>query len=400
MLGLVAAVPSSAAPVCEVCAQAEFRALGSVQPPAMYSVAYGVSADGSTVVGTSLWRAFRWRAATGMVALEDPLPPPWQATAVACSADGSVAVGWVIDETEPFQTGYPQRAVAWSASGRATLLHDDWILPKSLARCVSADGSMIVGSRQFLPTVWTSPTEQHAISSSPGGAMAVTPDGQYIVGATGESATPFRWSQASGLQAIAQVHGVANAVSADGRTIVGTVIPTQAFIWTALDGLTLLGGLPASGALAVSGDGDRVVGAGSTPQGNGAFVYEADTGVRSLRVLLVKQHGLAEELAGWTLLRARGISADGTVIVGNGTHPAAPNGDGEAFRAVLPRCPGDYDRDGAFTPADVVAFVAAWFDSLAAGNDWGDFDLDDQVTPADVASFVKAWYAAATGACP
>lgn len=62
------------------------------------SEAYGVSADGSVVVGASTYggnigQAFRWTSATGMVAL-GVLPGDWSSTATAVSADGSVVVGY------------------------------------------------------------------------------------------------------------------------------------------------------------------------------------------------------------------------------------------------------------------------------------------------------------------
>jgi hypothetical protein len=61
-----------------------------------------------------------------------------------------------------------------------------------------------------------------------------------------------------------------------------------------------------------------------------AFIWDADNGMRSLQDVLTGDFGL--DLTGWTLEKARGISDDGTVIVGWGS---GPNGR-EAWRAVIP----------------------------------------------------------------
>jgi uncharacterized membrane protein len=159
----------------------------------------------------------------------------------------------------------------------------------------------------------------------------------------------------------------------------------------------LPGGVARSDATAISGDGSRIVGRACTDLGDEAFIYDAAGGMRNLRKTLISVYGLGDSLSTWVLTSASGISADGTVIVGNGTNYWAPSG--QAWIATVPRCPGDYDHDGAFTPADVSAFIGAWFEGLIGGTDLGDFDLDGTVAPADIAAFVRAWYAAVTGAC-
>jgi hypothetical protein len=58
-------------------------------------------------------------------------------------------------------------------------------------------------------------------------------------------------------------------------------------------------------------------------------------------------------------------------------------------------CIGDWDRNGALTPADVAQFVATWFASVGqSGNLDADIDCSGAVTPADVAAFVSRWIAA------
>ena len=64
--------------------------------------------------------------------------------------------------------------------------------------------------------------------------------------------------------------------------------------------------------------------------GLATFIWDATNGMRSLQDLLVNDLGL--ELTGWSLLEARGISADGRTIVGIGNNPA---GNGEAWIVTI-----------------------------------------------------------------
>jgi probable HAF family extracellular repeat protein len=113
------------------------------------SAAYGVSADGSVVVGwaensAGQWRAFRWTAAGGMQDL-GTLPGGDESWAYGVSADGSVVVG---GGGEGIWQLYVFR---WTASGGmkdlnltyAHLLTDGSVLLG--ARAISPDGRYIVG---------------------------------------------------------------------------------------------------------------------------------------------------------------------------------------------------------------------------------------------------------------
>jgi probable HAF family extracellular repeat protein len=82
-----------------------------------YSVAWGVSADGSVVVGTayriasSRLEAFRWTKDTGMVGL-GPLPGGGATMAYAVSADGNVVAGW-----DRYPNGWTNQAFRWTSAG-------------------------------------------------------------------------------------------------------------------------------------------------------------------------------------------------------------------------------------------------------------------------------------------
>jgi len=97
-------------------------------------------------------------------------------------------------------------------------------------------------------------------------------------------------------------------------------------------GLGYLAGGPKlnlSYACAVSGDGSVVIGLADSASGYNAFVWDSVTGMRSLQSVLTNDYHL--DLSGWKLTGARGISADGKTIVGEGKH----NGHREAWIAHL-----------------------------------------------------------------
>src|SRR5258706_9844853 len=100
-------------------AQATFQGLGFLDPNGFGPVlAYGISADGSVVVGQSNsptgLQAFRWDASNGIVGLGAfSNPGGLQASgARACSADGNVIVGSSLRSDSLNEDGSPFR---WTA---------------------------------------------------------------------------------------------------------------------------------------------------------------------------------------------------------------------------------------------------------------------------------------------
>ncbi len=127
--------------------------LGDLPGGDVYSNAYGISADGSTVVGYSFSsngsEAFRWTEESGMLGLGFP-EGAHESTALCASADGSV-VGGVC------KIGSPQYAFIWDAErGMRNLMdvmeceyHLDltgWRLQGAKSMTITTDGLTVVGS--------------------------------------------------------------------------------------------------------------------------------------------------------------------------------------------------------------------------------------------------------------
>jgi len=124
----------------------------------------------------------------------------------------------------------------------------------------------------------------------------------------------------------------------------------KAFRWTAASGMVGLGFLPGgheSTASGVNADGTVVVGqandASDQPQ---AFRWTRATRMQSVLTLLLAAKVVT--MTGWQLRSANGVSADGTVIVGDGVDPL---GQSQAWIARLPKednedCEEDDDNQG------------------------------------------------------
>ncbi|MGH7131698.1 MAG: GC-type dockerin domain-anchored protein [Phycisphaerales bacterium] len=116
------------------------------------SVARGTNGDGSTIVGHSGVRAFRWHAGEGMVALEGPAGSTLSA-AWAVNTDGTVVVGHAT-------TPSGDRAVRWTVAAES--LGTPPVTESSRAFGVSGDGSIVVGTAAAgsgpIAIMWTAAT--------------------------------------------------------------------------------------------------------------------------------------------------------------------------------------------------------------------------------------------------
>ena len=317
-------------------------------PPAAQFMGLGIgtgsgvlktSTDGSVVAGTlssaAGYDAFRWTQSTGVTVLGTLNPNSHSSTAFGISGDGSVVVGRAAENP------YGICGFRWTSStGMQCLAPTN---NYSAAFGISRDGSTVVGiSDANLAFRWTAATGLVNIGDLPGGtayssATSVSADGSVIAG-DGTLAggfledEAFRWTSATGLVDLGRAHTQPRAISDDGSVIVG--IQNQAFRWTQQSGFVSLGVLPGyeqeSKAFDVSADGSVVVGSSQGPLDNKAFIWDAVHGMRSLTEIAT---GLGIDLTGWSLRTAYGISADGGTIVGEGLDP---EGFSEGWRIVLP----------------------------------------------------------------
>ena len=322
-----------------------FSGLGQLVPPGALppqSQSFAASGDGHTIVGQSLSNL-----AFTPVYWEDLNTPTAFAGAATSgqangvSTDGSVIAGNAGSTAFRYTKNGAFQNLG-TLSGRST----------SVGNGISGDGATVVGSATgggpALPFKWTqlNGIQQLGLPADILGAQATAANenGSTIVGAGVHithgftSSEAIRWDNGSpvllgfiggaGLAPFAQ--SVPYDINADGTVIVGngtSNIGTQAFRWeaTQMIGLGKLPGASGSTATDVSADGKIVAGnsTGSTP-----WVWTANTGMRNL-LAIFEEHEF--DLTGWSIGSITGMSDNGRVLTGTGTH----NGLTEAWRAVV-----------------------------------------------------------------
>jgi len=277
---------------------------------------------------------------------------------------------------------------------------------QSDAKGVSGDGRIVVGSVRspaYRPFRWTAAHGMEQLSYLPGGnqagALAISGDGSVIVGWSRpgpfDSQYAVRWT-ADGIQSLVAPDGpgsIAQAVSRNGEVIVGMLWGgRQAFRWTALAGFQLLPQLGGEGyysfAAGVSDDGRTIIGSGGRAgQWQRATLWRADVGCMRLDDYLAS-HGV--DVSAWVLQDAFSISADGTVVVGQGEL----NGAMHAWLVRLPPPCGssDFNGDGELgTDQDIEAFFACIAGQCCLLCSSADFDGDgDTATDGDIEAFFRA----------
>ncbi len=218
------------------------------------SEARGVSADGRVVVGEALnasyqWRAFRWE--NGVMQDLGTLPSfPHNSLALGVSANGTVVVGFSEYHAYPYGR---HRAFRW-VQGEG--MEDLGTLggAYSEAHATSWDGRVVVGRAQTQDGVW------HAFRWTPEGGMqqidlpttasiaySVSADGTIVVGTDYGPRRAFRWVLGQEAQDLNQVYAYllqdysylyeAYAISPNGRYIVGIgyYAPRRQNEWFMLD---------------------------------------------------------------------------------------------------------------------------------------------------------------------
>jgi len=311
---------------------ASIQAIGYL-PGGDHSSAFGISDDGSVVVGeansSSGNYAFRWTATTGIQALSRQFSTSTSGMAWDVSGNGAIVVGM-----DSPGSGTAFNATRW----------DSLYVPQDLsagtqaqARGANGNGTVIVGGSNEGAFRWTSATGVQRLGSlSPGlfsNANAVDNSGNVAVGVAYDSSGNGNAARFSGgtVTSLGDLPGgnfdsVAFAVSGDGQYIAGrgtTATGRQPFLWSATMGMIGLGNLGAANtdaeARGVSNGGVRVVGydPGSPGGFQTAFLWDAAHGMRPLRDVLANDYGM--DMTGWILGTAYAISPDGSKIAGYGS---------------------------------------------------------------------------------
>lgn len=210
------------------------------------STSWGISSDGSTIVGLSnknnIATAVKWDATNGIQALPSTIPTR-SSRANAISGDKTTIVGWQ-DQLNGDRTG-----AKWT-SGVQEFIRDNAGNNVGEASGVSADGGTIVGVNGLYPYVWNSMSGYQQIThpnSGPffrGAASAVSADGKTVVGyfrsfpGAPYGGEGFIWTPAGGRQNLnayvtslgldtqGVTFGLPLAISSDGKKIVGTGVKT------------------------------------------------------------------------------------------------------------------------------------------------------------------------------
>ncbi len=302
--------------------------------------AAAVSADGRVVAGSGRSRAgpaqaIRWSGPGSSPTALGYLPQGSYSRAAAISADGAVIVGSADGGDAPGPHGF-----RWTIDAGLTQLAGLPAASACAANAVDAVGSVVAGTC-LAPTNealrWTQATGAVGLgrfgagSNATSAAAAISGDGAIIGGAGHPVLTGAILWNASNVPTIVgglpgDTGGAITALSRDGAVAVGLSLDSagreRAFRWTAGTGSVRLaaGTFVATVAAAVSSDGQRIIGWARPDNGPDVAVLWDGAGAPRAIADMLSDDGQAAS-AGWSLARARGISGDGRVIVGDGFDP-------------------------------------------------------------------------------
>jgi uncharacterized membrane protein len=299
-----------------------------------------LSDDGRVVVGwgdnaQGIQEAMIWDEAGGVRGIAGGI----RSRAQAVSADGSTVVG------SGFPTFFNQRAFRWDAATGLVLLPELFPGTHSGAGSISDDGSVITGSSNFTATRWDGETVSAVVTPTPAPSASVSGNGLVLL-AGSYKLTPE--GVVGPLLPLGDLGGV-GGLNRDGSILIGAsageildeegeIISefSRSLMWTDSLVPVPLGDLPDgrdfNWANDLSDDGSRVVGLAMTDAGPVGYLWTPDDGMRAVADVLA-EHGLALEIAGWSLEAVTAITPDGRTLVGYGVDPT---GARSAWLAHIP----------------------------------------------------------------
>lgn len=325
-----------------------FSPLPWISGESSYSEAWGVSGDGTTVVGSvpsgseNFVRPVRW-----VEGVLDVLPLP----DTSAPGSGPVGQGLGISRNGSVIVGsFAGQAFHWSqGSGSSALGSLSLTAPYSAAMAVSGDGTHIVGqtndSKGGVAFRWSAANGMESLGRLPGAfsggttANAANDDGSIIVGSGEQAGTPspvaviWKDGQLTTLPSPSGniIHSAASDITSSyisGSATFGGPWPyqTHAVVWD-LHGefapriLASPEGARQTGADAISMTG---IAGGQSIIGDEALAVLWDQ-VGNLFYLSEQLQTAGLETEGWQFLGVTGISDDGLTLVGNAINPDGMN---------------------------------------------------------------------------
>lgn len=272
----------------------------------------GATGAGLVTISLTQTRGAKWVQGSGFTSYAPQGGSFPYSDARDISGDGSKLVG-------ASSTTFGPRAMLWSNGsapqnlGVISVSGADSL--SSLAEGISNDGSTVVG------------TSQYSITQDAPNPENLNPPPPPIIIAQGSQA--FFWRSGVGITSLGDLAGGtlgsgALGVSGDGSIIVGygtSGSGQEAVVWSG--GTPVYNGDLAGGGVGaklndITPDGSWAVGQGTDANGQQAVIWDATNGMRRLRDI-ISAAGIP--LGSWKLQEAVAISDDGDVIVGNGINP-------------------------------------------------------------------------------
>lgn len=369
------------------------------------TVPFAVSRDGSAICGASMidqgYIACKWE--NNQVISMGYLPNDYPGSvAYGLSSDGSIVVG----SSQSYFSRFP---FSWNLNdGIVSLgLYGQADLPYGFASGVSLNPTKIVGQssgdERYIAFLWSESNGMVDLGDIGNSGLTfaynISKDGSVIVGASSENGSyqPVKWINDQPnpirLEVLNQplTEGAAYYVSSDNSTIVGYSgrNPKLACKWVNNHIISLENSLTnhtESMAFGCSQDGSKIIGYYIENNIYHAFIYDS-SGMHNLQEYLQSKYCV--NLGGISLLEARGISDDGKCITGMSQNLLNIS-KGWVIRFNIS---GDVDNNGMVDYRDLIIFLSSYglCQNQQGFNPNCDFDCNNCVDVRDLSVFLQAY---------